>query len=586
MNSEKPLSYYLNEANNLSTKIFDKKIKVAILGGFTLNGLSETIKVKCSEKNIDCITYTSGYNQYQQEILNPDSQLYKFAPDVTFLVLDIKNIFDGVYYSPYHLTISQRKEFVEKKFNDLKNLIQTFTDKTKSKIIFTNFSIPTNSPYGLYENKMEYGFKEMVIDLNMKIQKFFHNKSSMFLYDFNGFVTKYGEENIFNYKEYFFGDMRISLKYIPYLGEDLMAYLTASLGKNLKCIVLDLDNTLWGGVVGEEGFNGIHLGPTPPGNAFVEFQRHLLALNNRGIILAINSKNNPDDALEVIKNHPNMILQEENFATMKINWNDKVSNMKEIAQDLNIGLDSMAFFDDDPVNREFMKTNIPEVVTVDLPNDPTYYSHTLLQMNDFDVLNITDEDAKRGKMYLEEKNRQELQKTTSNLDEFLKNLDIKIKIKKSNDFTIPRISQLTMKTNQFNLTTHRYQEEDIQKFSQTDSMLVGCAQVEDKFGDNGITGVFIVNKENPTEWILDTFLLSCRVMGRGVEQGIIGHILEDAKSKGVKKIKGQFIPTKKNKPSEDFLANSGFVQNGDYWEFELDKPIKIPSHLRVMVDNE
>jgi len=184
-------------------------------------------------------------------------------------------------------------------------------------------------------------------------------------------------------------------------------------------------------------------------------------------------------------------------------------------------------------------------------------------------------------MYLQQKKRIELEKNATNLDDFLKQLDIKIKIKKADQFTIPRISQLTIKTNQFNLTTKRYQEEDIHKFSQNDSVLIGCAQIEDKFGDNGITGVFILKKENPLEWEIDTFLLSCRVMGRGVENGMLGYLLQKAKNEGVKKIKGIYIPTKKNKPCEGFLSCYGFKQEGDYHVFRLDDQIKIPPYLVV-----
>jgi len=404
----------------------------------------------------------------------------------------------------------------------------------------------------------------------------------MFVYDFNQFVTKHGEDNIFDYRKFLFGDIKISLDFIPYLANDLMSYLKAVLGLNRKCIVVDLDNMLWGGIVGEDGFDGIKLGPTSPGNAFVEFQRLLLSYWQRGILLAINSKNNYDDVIQVIKEHPYMVLREEHFASMQINWNDKVSNMKEIVKDLNIGLNSLVYFDDDAVNRELVSTRMPEILTVNVPNDPTLYSKTLMSLNDFNVLQITDEDLKRGKMYQQQKVRKELQSTATNLDEFLKQLDIKITIKNATQFTIPRISQLTLKTNQFNLTTKRYQEEDIVKFSKDKTKLVGCAQVEDKFGDNGITGVFIINKDNPTEWSIDTFLLSCRVMGRGVEDAIMAHILQKAKADGVKKVSGMYIPTKKNMPCENFLSNYGFTKNGEFWSYSLNNPIKIPNHLTVV----
>ena len=307
-----------------------------------------------------------------------------------------------------------------------------------------------------------------------------------------------------------------------------------------------------------------------------------MALNKRGIILAVNSKNNHDDGFQVIRDHPNMILREENFACFKINWEDKVSNMIEIANELNIGLDSMIFFDDDPVNREYMKKSLPEVLTIDIPNDPSEYSRILHSINDLNVLKITGEDESRGKMYAQERKRIDLQKISVDIDEFLNQLNIKIQIKKADDFTIPRISQLTLKTNQFNLTTKRYQEEDIRDFTKSKDMIVECVHVEDKFGDSGITGVYIVKKSSKEEWYLDTFLLSCRIMGREIEKGILGHMIERAKLEGIKKIKAQYIPTKKNKPCENFLLDCGFkMQDGCYvYDIENDV-IKTPIHLTI-----
>lgn len=584
MTPEHKLSYYIiNSEKFLGTK-FGKKIRVGILSSFTINGLKETIQVKSADKNIDCITYVGGYNQYNQEIINSESNLYKFSPDITFLIIDTRNILGDFFYFPYNVSISERKNFVEKKLKELQTLIDIFTSKTESKLVIANFNIPTYSPYGISETKTEYGFHQMVEDLNRKLSSNIAKSNFVYIYDFNRFVSQYGENNIFDSKQFFFGDMKISLDYIPYLANDLMSYIIGHFGLSKKCIVLDLDNTLWGGVIGEDGFNGIMLGPEPPGNTYLEFQRVLLSLFQRGIILAINSKNNKDDALKVIEDHPYMILKKEYFASMRINWNDKVSNMKEIANELNIGTDSMVFFDDDPVNREFMKLNMPEILTIDLPTDPSQYAQTIKKMNEFDVLNITDEDTKRGKMYVEQQKRNNLERSTPNLESFLKNLELKISIKNSNEFTIPRISQLTLKTNQFNLTTKRYQESDIKKISDNDKYIIGCAQVEDKFGDNGITGVFIVNKINSKEWFIDTFLLSCRVMGREVEKVILGYIINYAKENNVELIKTQFIPSQKNKPIEDFLPNCGFKKDGDYWYYSLKTPFMTPDYIEVSIE--
>ena len=578
MSGEKRLFSYLNKSKLLSNVDYEKKIRIAVLGGFTLNGLEETIRVKCDEKKIHCTTYVSGYNQYSQEIFDEKSQLYKFSPDITFLIIDSRNALGELFLNPYSVSVEERKQRVQDKSDEIINLVQTFGSKSKSKLILSNFNIPSYSPIGINETREEYGLHDMIRSLNQNIKIGLRLEPEIYIHDLNSFVTKFGENNVFDYKQYFYGDVRISLDYLPYLAEELMGYVKAVLGLNKKCIVLDLDNTLWGGIVGEDGFEGIKLGDDPIGRAYVELQHNLLALNQRGIILAINSNNNFDDAIQIIKEHPNMILKEDNFVCVRINWNDKVVNMKEISDELNIGLDSMVFFDDDPVNIEYVKSNLPDIQTVQV-SDPSNSSKILKSMNDFQVLKITDEDSTRNKMYLEQRKRTELKTQVGNLQDFLKQLNISVKIKNADKYTIPRISQLTLKTNQFNLTTRRYQEEDIRKFSQDKYKIVECAQIQDKFGDNGITCVYIINKDNKQQWTIDTFLLSCRVIGRGVEDGILYQIIEKARKEGVSKVRGEYIKTKKNKPAENFFPAFGFKKEGNFWVIDTKNHLKKPEHL-------
>ena len=560
---ERKLSEYIIESKKINSSDFGSKIKIALLGSFTLDSLNETIRVKCSELKVGCDTFYGGYNRYNEEILNSKNKLYSFSSDVCFLILDTRNILGDLFYYPYNLSVDKRREFIQNKINELINLIKSFKEKSNSKLVISNFIIPTYSPYGTFETKTDYGLQEMVFDLNHKLNNICRNENSIYVYDINGFISKHGEENVFDFQQYFFGDVKISLSYIPILANDLLGYIKPTLGLNKKCIVLDLDNTLWGGIVGEDGFNKIKLGPQPPGNTYVEFQKYLLALHERGIILAVNSKNNLEDAIQVIKEHPNMILREKHFGCLKINWIDKVTNLKEIAQELNIGLDSIVFIDDDPVNRDFVRETLPEVLTIELPKDPSLFVPTLTELNDFGTMKITEEDKQRGKMYTQQRKRVESEKNSSSFEEYLKHLNIKIHIKKADEFTIPRISQLTLKTNQFNLTTKRYQEED-------------------KFGDNGITSVFIIKKDNEEEWIIDTFLLSCRIIGRGVEEGILDYIINEARKNNIKRIIGNFIPTKKNKPSESFLPNFGFEKENEHWIYDLEKYSKKPSHLLLL----
>jgi FkbH-like protein len=581
MTKIKNLSYYLNQSKKLTSIKSTKPVKIAILSSFTVNGLSETINVMCSEEKIDCMTYNAPYNQYAQEILNVNSQLYNFNPDITFLLLDTRSILGELFFDPYSISSDKRNEFIEKKSSELLKLLTFFSEHSKSILVTSNLQIPFYSPYGIYENKTDFGFKEMIDIFNKIITKYTKNNTHQFIFDINSFTSKFGEINVFNHKQYFSGDLKIALSYIPSLAYDFLGFIKPLLGKNKKCIVLDLDDTLWGGIIGEDGFDGIKLGPTPPGNSFVEFQKYLLSLHKRGIILAINSKNNFEDAMKVIREHPYMILKEDHFASTQINWNDKVSNIKKIASELNIGLDSLIFVDDDIVNREFMKNSLPQVQTIDLSENPSDNILIMQNLNDLNILKITEEDKIRGKIYFEQGKRNVLFEETSDLDDFLKELNIQINIKRADSFSIPRISQLTLKTNQFNLTTKRYQEKNIDELTIDENFFVGYVDVKDKFGNNGVTGVFIIEK-NDDVWILDTFLMSCRVMGRQIEYSVMSYILNMAKQNKVKKIYADYIQTKKNQPCSSFLSNCGFILDNNRFVYDVKKSFKTPNHITIL----
>ena len=418
----KELSYYINQAKIIKPENHKNKIRIAFVGSFTLNGFEETIQVQCNDEKINCITYNSPYNQFNQEILDENSNLYKFKPDIIFLLIDNRTILEKSFYFSNINSENEKKKYTDEKFNEINNLIKTFTKKSHSKIIITNFVIPTYTPLGIYESKIEYGIKEIIFELNKKLKELSRNIDSCYVYDFNSFVTKFGEKNILDYKKMNYGDIKINFDVIPYLIYEFLGYVKPILGLNKKCIVLDLDNTLWGNIIGEDGFEGIKLGPYPEGRSFVEFQKVIKSLSENGIILAINSKNNQEDAMKAINEHPHMILRENDFSCIKINWNDKISNMREISNELNIGLDSIVFFDDDPVNRELLRMSIPEINTVELPKDPSTYAQILRNLNDFNTLKITKDDTHRKIMYKQEQNRQKLESSTENLNEYLKKI--------------------------------------------------------------------------------------------------------------------------------------------------------------------
>jgi len=571
------------ESEKIKRKVYTKKtIKIAILSSFTTKGVKEILNVKCCSLGILPKFYIAPYNQYAQEILNRQSLLYNFEPDLVIVFIDTMSLLGEDFFFPYRISDEKRKKMLDKKYNELMTLIRVLSENISGKIIFHNFEVPIYSPLGILENKQSFGFIEMIRTLNSKLNESFKNNSQVFIFDYDLFCSKHGKKRIFDNKMYYWGDIKLGFDFIPLLCEEYMGFIKPIMSLTKKCIVLDLDNTLWGGIIGEDGFEGIKLGPTPEGRPFLEFQKYILNLFERGVILAINSRNNPDDALKVLREHPYMVLKEEHFASIKINWRDKITNMKEIAEEINIGLDSLVFIDDDQVNREIIKKALPEVYVVDLPDDPTLYVQALMEVNEFNTLQITEEDKKKGEMYAAQRKRQELQIASADISEFLRDLHIKVTIAKGNSFTIPRISQLTQKTNQFNMTTKRYLEEDIRKFAESNDYLVFSAKVEDKFGDSGLTGVVIIKKaKEMKEWIIDTFLLSCRVLGREIEKAILAFIIEQAKKEGVNTLIGEFIPTKKNAPAKNVYKDNGFRlfdKEGDKEIWKLDVRQVTPSY--------
>ncbi len=319
-----------------------------------------------------------------------------------------------------------------------------------------------------------------------------------------------------------------------------------------KCIVLDLDNTLWGGVVGEDGMNGIALSLTPPGAYFLAFQQALRDFYDRGVILAINSKNNPEEALEVIRKHPNMILKENHFSAMRMNWEDKVQNLRDISKELNIGLDSMVFLDDSPYNRAAVRAELPEVETPDLPTAPSQYAKFLHSLPYFAGNTITDEDKMRGNLYVTERLRKEAEKSFSDRDAFLKSLGTELHFFEDDLRALSRLAQLTEKTNQFNTKKQPFSESEIQSFIDSDKHAIFHAQAIDQFGDQGIIAFALVSK-GEDRWHIDSLLMSCRVLGRGIEEAFLAEIACRAASRGVGTVSVTFEPSEKNEPARIFI---------------------------------
>jgi FkbH-like protein len=360
------------------------------------------------------------------------------------------------------------------------------------------------------------------------------------------------------------------------LGEVAAAYaqfIAPLTGRTRKCIVLDLDNTLWGGIVGEDGPHGIRLGHTSPGSEYREFQEYLLSLTRRGMLLAINSKNNAADALEVIRSHDAMVLREEAFSAVRINWESKATNMLSLAEELSLGLDSFIFIDDSEKERALIRQALPQVLTPELPRDPARYRETLEGLPELQVLTITDEDKTRTRQYVERRQREQLRVVAQTPEDYLDSLQISAEMGLVSERTLPRVQQLFQRTNQFNLTGRRYELGVLAARAGQADWRIFTSQVGDRFGDHGLVATALV-RVTADAWIIDNFVMSCRVIGYGVEDALLARIGEDARAAGAQWIEGEIIPSAKNAPARDFYARNAFVpdagsDSAEHWRRPL-----------------
>ena len=533
-------------------------IKIAVLGNCTTEYIGKGLQDASSGYDIAAEVYNAPYNQYVQEVLSLDSGLYRSNPELVILWLEGRVLFPEWY--DVNLLLEEKEKKIQRISSIMQSVVslaEVIHSRCSAKILIHNFKVPCFSPLGILDNKLNPGLKAMIAMLNTQLEEWACDKDGIYIFDYNNACAQYGMGRAMDKKIYYATKSPVSFPFIRVMAAEYMRYILPIKSRNKKCLVLDLDNTLWGGIAGEDGLQGVVLDITGPGRAFYDFQQEVLNLYNKGILLAVNSKNNSEDALEIIEKHPHMLLRKKYFSVLKINWNDKAANLNEIAKELGIGLESIVFIDDNPVEREFVKSMLPEVTVVEMPEDTARYAETLERLPEFELLSITEDDRRRNEMYQANIERQEIQKNLSSTEEYLSGLELEISVEAANSFTIPRISQLSLKTNQFNMTTKRYQTGDIQKMAASEDYMVVSCSVKDKFGDSGIAGVCIA-KLYSAEATIDTFLLSCRVLGLGIEYAFLNTVIETLHEKGVSTIYAKYVKTDKNSANEDFYRNAGF----------------------------
>lgn len=540
------LKYAASPRQHTDGKVF----KIAIVSNFTDDLLKKILIGLCAIEGFNFDVYAVPFKQYFFELKNKQSKLYTFKADITFIFFDVNTYRNSEFIKdPSHL-----KETLAD--------IESLCGASQGTVVINTCIVPTDIQFGrLFKNS---AIENVVQDFNVQIRDIEKKYVNVHILDTNRIVQKIGWDDVYDLRNLFAFYQPFTNDFLYLVSIEWFSYIKATLGKVYKCIVVDLDNTLWGKIVGEVGPMGIDLGSEYPGNAYIEFQRILLDFYDRGIILAINSRNNLSDVKEVFEKNPNMVLKEDHFAAIYANWETKADNLRNISKDLNIGLDSIVFIDDDEMNRDLVRTQLPEVLVPNFSVGPEEFPKILLNIDAFQTLTLTEEDKQRGGMYVAERKRKELQSIVPTVDEYLATLNIHINLKLNDLSCVARLAQMTQKTNQFNLTTKRSTESEMISLI-NNGALVYAAEVEDKFGSYGLTLAAICIPESESTVLLDTFLMSCRVMGRKVEFAFFSAIVDHLQREGYKGMKGSFIQTEKNAPSESFLSDVGgvLIEEGD-----------------------
>lgn len=546
----------------------NRRLRLAVLPSFTIDPIKPYLQVSCLERNIWADVFIPGFNQFAQEVLSGESDLYRFKPDVCFLHVFVEALVPG--RQPFCLAASD----CDPALDNLRNLLSVFREHSSGELVVSNFAHSTRFPMAITSDPTVGVYRS----LNDRLERLAAEFSGVHVLDYDGLTACHGKDGIADERLRHIARMEVGHRFLPKLASKMLAYAFALRGFSRKCIVVDLDETLWGGIVGEDGAAGIKLGPEYPGSAFIEFQLTLLALQQRGVLLAIASKNDESEVIDVLGNHPAMVLRPHHFAAKRINWAPKSENIESIARELNLGLDSFVFIDDNPAERELMRGMHPDVFTPEWPSDVVYYKTALASLSDFETVGVTAEDVLRNEMYQGRAMRENVRKGSGSLVEYLTGLQTELFVSPAQRSDLKRIHQLVQKTNQFNLTTKRYSTAELEAFLTREDVGVFVLRSRDVFGDLGLVGVAIVMKEPETEgatvWRIDSFLMSCRALGRMMEQGFMGYVLEHLKRLGCNYAIGEYVSTGRNELVRDFYVNSGFETvddkgNASRWRINL-----------------
>lgn len=537
------------------------EVKVALLGDTATQFLATAIKGVGVERGYNINLSEAEYNQVERQVLDPTSDLHAFGAKYT------------VFFQSTHKLLEHyglKSEGLSELANERIQFIRTLCETTEGKIIYFNYPEIDDTVFGQYANRTELSFTWQIRQLNYELMRLTQEYPNLYICDIAALQNQFGRDWMFDSSIYVSTEMILSLDALPYVGSRVMDIICAIEGKIKKCLILDLDNTVWGGVVGDDGWENIQVGHgLGIGKAFTEFQEWVKKLKNRGIIIAVCSKNDEDKAKEPFEKNPEMVLRLDDIAVFVANWENKADNIRTIQQILNIGFDSMVFLDDNPFERNMVRENVPGVCVPELPEDPGDYLEYLYSLNLFETASYSAGDKDRTKQYQTEAKRVQAAQKFTNEADFLKSLDMVSVVEGFTPFNTPRVAQLSQRSNQFNLRTVRYTDGEIAALGVSDKHVCLSFTLEDKFGDNGLICVIIMEKQDAKTLFVDTWFMSCRVLKRGMENFTLNTMVKYAKELGFERIVGEYIPTLKNGMVKEHYPNLGFKAIGENL-YELD----------------
>jgi FkbH-like protein len=533
-----------------------KKIRLAILGDCSTQHITTAVKGFAITRGISADVFEADYNQIDAQIIDAGSELYRHSPEFVLFVMCTEKLRESFYLRDK----DSRTGFAADMTLKITRYWDSVSAGMPASVLQFSFPYINDGVFGSFGLKEKSSFVYQLQLLNSMISQEASKRKNVFIIDINAVQSRLGEDIFFDSKLYYIAKMPFSLEALPYIALRTVSVIAAVGGNIKKCVILDLDNTLWGGVIGDDGLEGIRIGELGTGRAFSDFQSWLRGLRERGILLAVCSKNNPETARLPFEKHPDMILRLDDFAMFVANWEDKASNIVNIQQTLNIGMDSIVFIDDNPFERDQVRSAVRDITVPEMPEDPSYYVSFLKDLCLFETASFSETDAGRTEMYRQEAQRTSLMASYGSYDDYLMALEMRAVSAEFDSFHYPRIAQLTQRSNQFNLRTVRYTEAQIEALAHSDAHITRYYCLRDRLGDHGLIAVVVLDRMPDGALFISELLMSCRVLKRGMEEFIINDIVSIARKEGFETVVGEYIPTPKNSMVADLYTRLGFTE--------------------------